>query len=52
MEITIKPAQNRAVADEQGTFITNTQKVVMNEYWARRLMDGDVVEVKEKGKGK
>ena len=26
MEITIKPAQNRAVADEQGTFITDTTK--------------------------
>ncbi len=47
--ITIKPAKDRTVTDENGKPITAQITVDFSEYWARRIIDGDVIIIKQKG---
>ncbi len=50
MKIIVKPVKGREVTDENGDNLIEETNIIMNEFWARRIVDGDLTIVKEKGK--
>ncbi len=41
--LVIKPVEGRMAFDEVGEKLTGTREVPLNEFWARRIRDGDVI---------
>ncbi len=52
MNITIKPVKGRTPTDEKGRVVTEETTVTFSEFWARRVIDGDFVIIKQKGTNK
>ena len=46
-KINIKPAHDKTIFDEQGQLLQGSKIVPLNEFWARRLSQGDVFEIAE-----